>query len=88
MMNFVFKDAIFVNYQYVNIAPNKMIKYQILFVMNVAKIINVIYVKIGLTQYLAPGNKEADIMFIGEGPGADEDSQGLPFVGKARTTYE
>lgn len=29
------------------------------------------------------GNKEADIMFIGEGPGADEDSQGLPFVGKA-----
>lgn len=29
------------------------------------------------------GNKEADIMFIGEGPGADEDSQGIPFVGKA-----
>lgn len=29
------------------------------------------------------GNKEATIMLIGEGPGADEDSQGLPFVGKA-----
>ena len=29
------------------------------------------------------GNKQADIMFIGEGPGADEDAQGLPFVGKA-----
>ena len=29
------------------------------------------------------GNKEADIMFIGEGPGADEDAQGIPFVGKA-----
>ena len=29
------------------------------------------------------GNKEADIMFIGEGPGADEDTQGIPFVGKA-----
>lgn len=29
------------------------------------------------------GNKKADIMFIGEGPGADEDSQGIPFVGKA-----
>ena len=29
------------------------------------------------------GNKEADIMFIGEGPGADEDAQGEPFVGKA-----
>ena len=34
------------------------------------------------------GNKDADIMFIGEGPGGDEDSQGIPFVGKARTTYE
>jgi len=29
------------------------------------------------------GNKNADIMFIGEGPGADEDAQGVPFVGKA-----
>lgn len=34
------------------------------------------------------GNKQADIMFIGEGPGADEDIQGIPFVGKARTAYE
>lgn len=29
------------------------------------------------------GNKNAKIMFIGEGPGADEDLQGIPFVGKA-----
>lgn len=29
------------------------------------------------------GNKDAKLMFIGEGPGADEDMQGLPFVGKA-----
>ncbi len=30
------------------------------------------------------GNADApDIMFIGEGPGADEDAQGRPFVGKA-----
>ena len=29
------------------------------------------------------GNKEADIMFIGEGPGADEDRLGEPFVGRA-----
>lgn len=29
------------------------------------------------------GNKNADFMFIGEGPGADEDIQGEPFVGKA-----
>ena len=29
------------------------------------------------------GNKQAELMFIGEGPGADEDMQGLPFVGKA-----
>ena len=29
------------------------------------------------------GNRGTDIMFIGEGPGADEDAQGEPFVGKA-----
>lgn len=29
------------------------------------------------------GNRKADIMLIGEGPGADEDMQGEPFVGKA-----
>lgn len=29
------------------------------------------------------GNKRARLMFIGEGPGADEDKQGIPFVGKA-----
>lgn len=29
------------------------------------------------------GNKNADLMLIGEGPGADEDIQGIPFVGKA-----
>ncbi len=29
------------------------------------------------------GNINADIMFIGEGPGADEDMEGIPFVGKA-----
>lgn len=29
------------------------------------------------------GNPNADVMAIGEGPGADEDAQGLPFVGRA-----
>jgi DNA polymerase len=29
------------------------------------------------------GSPSARLMFIGEGPGADEDAQGLPFVGKA-----
>ena len=29
------------------------------------------------------GNPDAEIMFIGEAPGADEDAQGEPFVGKA-----
>jgi uracil-DNA glycosylase len=29
------------------------------------------------------GNMNADIMFVGEGPGADEDAQGEPFVGRA-----
>jgi DNA polymerase len=31
----------------------------------------------------ARGSCDADLMFVGEGPGADEDAQGLPFVGKA-----
>ncbi|MFN3872162.1 MAG: uracil-DNA glycosylase family protein [Ignavibacterium sp.] len=29
------------------------------------------------------GNPDADVMVIGEGPGAEEDKQGLPFVGRA-----
>jgi uracil-DNA glycosylase len=29
------------------------------------------------------GNPDADVLVIGEGPGADEDKQGLPFVGRA-----
>jgi uracil-DNA glycosylase len=29
------------------------------------------------------GNADADLMFIGEAPGANEDRQGLPFVGQA-----
>src|SRR5581483_2651604 len=29
------------------------------------------------------GNPEAELMFVGEAPGADEDVQGIPFVGRA-----
>ncbi len=29
------------------------------------------------------GNPKAELVFVGEGPGADEDAQGLPFVGRA-----
>jgi uracil-DNA glycosylase family 4 len=29
------------------------------------------------------GNASADLMFVGEAPGADEDLQGIPFVGRA-----
>jgi uracil-DNA glycosylase len=29
------------------------------------------------------GNPQAELMFVGEGPGADEDQQGEPFVGRA-----
>ena len=29
------------------------------------------------------GNPHAELMFVGEGPGADEDAQGEPFVGRA-----
>ncbi|MBZ5602886.1 MAG: uracil-DNA glycosylase [Acidobacteriia bacterium] len=29
------------------------------------------------------GNEQSRLVFVGEGPGADEDEQGLPFVGRA-----
>ena len=29
------------------------------------------------------GNRKADVLFIGEGPGEQEDIQGVPFVGPA-----
>src|SRR5215471_3053142 len=29
------------------------------------------------------GNEQAKLVFVGEGPGADEDAQGIPFVGRA-----
>ncbi len=32
---------------------------------------------------LGEGNRKAEVMLVGEGPGADEDAQGRPFVGKA-----
>lgn len=32
---------------------------------------------------LGEGNRQAEILFIGEGPGAEEDKQGRPFVGPA-----
>ena len=34
------------------------------------------------------GSPTARLMFVGEGPGADEDAQGLPFVGKAGLTSD
>jgi DNA polymerase len=38
----------------------------------------------GRTQVVfGVGNPEADLMFVGEAPGADEDVQGVPFVGRA-----
>ena len=37
--------------------------------------------KFAKNTVFADGNPEARIMFIGEAPGADEDRQGLPFVG-------
>jgi len=35
------------------------------------------------TVVFADGDPSARLMFVGEGPGADEDASGLPFVGKA-----
>ncbi len=40
--------------------------------------------KLGRKQVVfGVGNPRAELMFIGEGPGADEDEQGEPFVGRA-----
>ena len=39
---------------------------------------------LGRTQVVfGVGNPQADLMFVGEAPGADEDEQGEPFVGRA-----
>ena len=39
---------------------------------------------LGRTQVVfGVGNPEADLMFVGEAPGADEDEQGIPFIGRA-----
>jgi DNA polymerase len=39
---------------------------------------------LGRTQIVfGVGNPEARLMFVGEAPGADEDEQGVPFVGRA-----
>jgi uracil-DNA glycosylase family 4 len=39
---------------------------------------------LGRTQIVfGVGNSKADLMFVGEAPGADEDIQGVPFVGRA-----
>jgi len=40
--------------------------------------------KLGRKQIVfGVGNPNADLMFVGEAPGADEDEQGIPFVGRA-----
>ncbi|HQX83455.1 MAG TPA: uracil-DNA glycosylase [Vicinamibacterales bacterium] len=39
---------------------------------------------LGRTQVVfGSGNPNADLMFVGEAPGADEDEQGVPFIGRA-----
>jgi uracil-DNA glycosylase len=35
------------------------------------------------TVVFGEGNPDADLLFIGEGPGKDEDEQGRPFVGRS-----
>jgi uracil-DNA glycosylase len=40
--------------------------------------------RLGRTQVVfGVGNPNADLMFVGEAPGGDEDIQGIPFVGRA-----
>src|ERR1700742_4786174 len=40
------------------------------------------------TVVFGAGNADADLMFVGEAPGASEDEQGVPFVGRAGKLLE
>ncbi len=40
------------------------------------------------TVVFGAGNADADLMFVGEAPGANEDEQGIPFVGRAGKLLE
>jgi uracil-DNA glycosylase family 4 len=40
------------------------------------------------TVVFGSGNADADLMFVGEAPGANEDKQGVPFVGQAGRLLE
>src|SRR3954454_12081553 len=40
------------------------------------------------TVVFGSGNDDADLMFVGEAPGANEDKRGLPFVGQAGQLLE
>jgi len=40
------------------------------------------------TVVFGAGNPNADVMFVGEGPGQQEDEQGLPFVGRSGQLLE
>src|ERR1700693_616933 len=40
------------------------------------------------TVVFGSGNADAELMFVGEAPGANEDEQGVPFVGRAGKLLE
>tara|TARA_A100000164_G_scaffold237087_1_gene210542 strand:- start:107 stop:703 length:597 start_codon:yes stop_codon:yes gene_type:complete len=50
---------------------------------SISKIKNCELKKSAKNQVFADGNPNAKIMIIGEGPGANEDKEGVPFVGRA-----
>lgn len=45
--------------------------------------INISIKECALNMVFGSGNKNADILLLGEAPGAEEDKQGLPFVGQS-----
>ncbi len=49
----------------------------------ISKIKNCSFKKGATNLVFSDGNPEAKIMLIGEGPGSNEDQEGLPFVGRA-----
>ena len=61
---------------------NKSIKLEKL-KQNISNIKNCLLKKNATNLVFADGNLDAKIMLIGEGPGANEDKEGIPFVGRA-----
>ena len=66
--------------------PNNLFAHGFLWALLLFVLIGVILIELfkGRNKFVfGTGNPNAEVMVVGEGPGAEEDKQGLPFVGRA-----